>query len=473
MRRDMRDDRGRGPVGALADRLDDSFAKPQPAEPPFVVGADMSVGSDKPLVPTGNIVARGGLIAGAVSVFLLGFSAIVPLSEALILDGKVVAEGLVKTIQSAESGIVRSINVAENETVAPGAPLVVIENGETSARLERVATELGFVRTSRLRATSELDLVETGSIVGAVRGAIDGAPARVAQHAALQDRILDTRLDAHHRAMAARREALSAQRAAVDGIESQRLAAVTQAESLEAELDDLRKALRIGVASRREVSSVERGLVAQRGVVAALDAERARAQQGVIEAELALTRSEAEFHERALQELTELEQREGVLAGQSKLAIEASERLTLRAPLAGTVQNLAVRTVGAVVRAGDPILEIVPETGRSIVIARVAPGDIEGVPTGAAVEIQITSSARRDAAPLRGVVLSVSPETAPADRPGEEWFTARIGLVGDEARSGVRPGMRTQVFVQGNERTLLGYLAKPLHDALNATMRER
>ena len=460
-----------GPVAALTNQLDAAFAPATP-EPPRDHGpANLDDGT--PLAPLGTTAARGSIIAGSVCLFLAAFGAAVPLSEALILDGRVVAEGLVKTVQSAENGIVRSIEVAENETVAAGAALVVIENGETNARRRRVQSELGFVKASKLRATSELDLIETGSVAAPSGRMETSFSPMLSRQAALQQRILAARAAAHEGAQAARREVLASQQAAIAGIESQRLAAETQVESLEGELADLRRAFSIGVASRREVTAVERGLVAQRGVVAALDAELARAQQAIVEAELALSRGETKFQERALRELTELEQREGVLSGQARLANEATERMTLRAPVSGAVQNVGVRTVGAVVRAGDPILEIVPEGGGPIVLARVAPGDIEGVQVGAVVEVQVTSSLQRDAAPLTGRVLSVSPETEGTERTGEEWFTARIGLEEDAARDQLRPGMQAQVFVRGRERTLLGYLIEPIRDALNATMRER
>ena len=70
-------------------------------------------------------------------------------------------------------------------------------------------------------------------------------------------------------------------------------------------------------------------------------------------------------------------------------ARERQSRRTLLAPAAGTVQELTVHTVGAVVREGDPLLKIVPADAELMVEARVANKDVGYVRPGQPVQVKI------------------------------------------------------------------------------------
>ena len=59
------------------------------------------------------------------------------------------------------------------------------------------------------------------------------------------------------------------------------------------------------------------------------------------------------------------------------------DRIELRAPTSGMIHQLSVHTIGGVIRAGDPIMELVPDPDDLQVETRLQPSDIDQVRTGA------------------------------------------------------------------------------------------
>ncbi len=72
---------------------------------------------------------------------------------------------------------------------------------------------------------------------------------------------------------------------------------------------------------------------------------------------------------------------------QLTIASDVLQRIDIKAPVTGTVQQLKVFTVGGIIRAGDPILDIVPSSDTLVVRAKVLPIDVDRILTGEKVEV--------------------------------------------------------------------------------------
>ena len=83
-------------------------------------------------------------------------------------------------------------------------------------------------------------------------------------------------------------------------------------------------------------------------------------------------------------------------------------RATIRSPVKGTVLNVEINTIGAVVTPGQTLMEIVPDADKLVIDARVSPMDIDRVEVGQPAEVRF--SVFKDA-----YMVSV-PLTSSADR---------------------------------------------------------
>jgi membrane fusion protein, type I secretion system len=141
------------------------------------------------------------------------------------------------------------------------------------------------------------------------------------------------------------------------------------------------------------------------------------------------------------------------------------------------VHQLAAHTIGGVVRAGDPIMEVVPDSDDLQIEARLQPNDIDQVRTGQKAFVRFSAFNQRVTPQISGIVSYVSPDTSRDQQSNALYFTVRVILLEEERRrlAGLQlvSGMPAEVFMQTGSRTMLSYLLKPITDQLQRAFVER
>jgi adhesin transport system membrane fusion protein len=167
---------------------------------------------------------------------------------------------------------------------------------------------------------------------------------------------------------------------------------------------------------------------------------------------------------------------------------DAFRRTTLRSPMKGIVKNVQVTTVGGVIQAGQPILEIVPTEEEMLVEAYVKPADVAFLKIGQEAVVKLTAYDFNKYGGLQGVLEHISPDTLRdekerARRPGtpielEEGLYRILVRIqdADRVRNGLRldltPGMTAAVEIRTGQKTVLEYIFRPLQN-LSHALRER
>lgn len=153
------------------------------------------------------------------------------------------------------------------------------------------------------------------------------------------------------------------------------------------------------------------------------------------------------------------------------------ERTTLKSPMRGIVNNLAVTTIGGVVRPGEEILQIIPIDEELFVEARVRPEDIAGVRRGQAATVKLSAYDYTIYGTLKGQVTLISADTFKDDRArdpdGDPHYKVTLAvdtseLTPRQAELQLRPGMQASVELHTGSKTVLRYLLKPLYKSREA-----
>ena len=178
---------------------------------------------------------------------------------------------------------------------------------------------------------------------------------------------------------------------------------------------------------------------------------------------------------------------------------------TLRAPIDGMVQQLALHTIGGVVTPAQQLMVVVPAESHLEIEAMVQNKDIGFVHEGDAAEIKIDTFNFTRYGLLHGKVLSISADAIARDKPptqndgaasdkdarnnstssrssepaGQELlYAARIAL--DTTRMEVEgrmadlaPGMAVTVEIKTGQRRIIEYLLSPLLRYKQESLRER
>jgi hemolysin D len=450
---------------------------------------------DTPPSPAGRYLS---LVIIAMTAAAIAWSCIGKIDIVTSAPGRIVARGKTKIIQPVETGQVTAIRVADGDHVKAGDVLIELNATEAAADQGRFSRDL-------LRAGLALARLQ-GLAQEILHPTTDGK----AQLIDPPSDAGETDLAVAHAAMLAQ---LSQQNAKLADIDQQIIAKDAEAAQAQATLDKVQATLPMVAAQeeiRRNLKDREFGnklawyqanqqLIEQsHGVpIEARGKEAALATaNGLRQERVALT---AEFQVDVFEDLDKT--REQVSALQAELA-KAKERVTqatLRAPIAGTVQQLAVHTIGGVVTPAEPLLAIVPDRAGLVVEAMVQNKDVGFVHAGQAVRVKIDAFDFTRYGLIDGTVLDVTRDAMSqsdiqrngqkeksdgiTDGPGTgaqeaSAYLAHIALKTDEigTEAGVAqlgPGMQVSAEIQTGERRVISYLLSPLVRHADESLRER
>jgi hemolysin D len=198
-------------------------------------------------------------------------------------------------------------------------------------------------------------------------------------------------------------------------------------------------------------------------------------------------------------DLAEAERKAGGLAQDLVNAERKASEQILRAPIDGTVQQLAIHTVGGVVSPAQQLMLVVPSNSVLEAEAMLSNRDIGFVNDGQQADVKIDTFNFTRYGLVGGKVVSVSRDVIMKDKPqdpslrakgngalsdssepaGQELvYSARIALDRTEMQIDnkvvpLSPGMAVTVEIKTGSRRLLEYLMSPVLRYRHESLRER
>lgn len=419
------------------------------------------------------------LVAGVLTL-AVGFggfgtwAAIAPLEGAVIAPGKVVASGRNKTVQHLEGGIVKEIPVNEGQRVAVGEPLVVLDGTGSEANLNRLKVQLTTLQAAEARALAERDGADRIAFPEALT-ADEGSP-EVAQVIQDQKAEFEARLAKHRAELGVFEQQIAALKEAIAGHQKQQDETKQQIALAGEEREPFEQLLAKGLTTKSRVLELKRAEAELRGREGQLAAAIAEARQSIAEIQEQMERAKGQRLEEASARLSELRLRRSQILEEIRAAQDINNRIVVRAPVAGTIMNLAKYNPGAVITPGQLIMEIVPEGTGLVVEAHVRPQDIDQVRIGQAAQLRFAALDARETPPVPGEVAHVSADRMENERTGEVYYLARLQISPEPVPgfdpANVGPGQPVEVFITTGERTFLAYLADPIMNTLRRSFRE-
>nr|WP_262377355.1 HlyD family type I secretion periplasmic adaptor subunit [Pseudomonas veronii] len=149
----------------------------------------------------------------------------------------------------------------------------------------------------------------------------------------------------------------------------------------------------------------------------------------------------------------------------------------LRAPVAGTVQQLAVHTLGGVVTPAQPLLTLVPSDQHVEVEALLENKDVGFVHAGQPVSVKVETFNFTKYGRVAGEVVSVSQDAIKDEKRGQVYNAkvrlARSQLLIDGRSVALAPGMAVTVEIKTDQRRVIDYFLSPLEQHLQESLGER
>jgi hemolysin D len=312
-----------------------------------------------------------------------------------VAQGRIVVSDRTKVIQPLETASVKAIHVKDGDRVQAGQLLIELDGTLQGADANRVGQERDAAFSEQQRSRALLQALGDGS-----------SPRLATADAAMRTQLLAEWADiqAKQAKLSAERQRREAERMTAEQVVAKLSSTLPLAQAREKDYEGLAQQGFMGAHAtqdrKRERIELERDL-------ATAKARQAEAQAAVTDASQQANSYRAEL----LRNLQERQAQASLKVAQlGEEATKAGQRQTLTkltAPVAGTVQQLAVHTAGGVVTPAQALLVIVPDNAEVTAEVQLENKDIGFVKVGQEAEVKLeTATARsrprsRASAPMR------------------------------------------------------------------------
>jgi protease secretion system membrane fusion protein len=406
----------------------------------------------------------------------LGWAAFAPLDEGVSAPGVVSVESQRKRIDHLTGGIIDRILVREGEQVREGQELLVLDEAQARAALNSVLSQWRNAAASEARLRAERDGLKAIAFPADLSSAAaepEATSAMRAQHELFRSR--RAALEGELRIIAESVHGLEQHLRSLEQLQAGR---EKQAGLFREQLASFRSLNAQGFVSRNQLLELERQLAEVQSRESEALANMAGANARLADLRMRGAQRQVEYRRDLETQLAEVQKELASLGERVSAQRDTHARLVLRAPVAGTVVDLAFHTLGGVIKPGERILDIVPQGEELIVEARVPTQYIDRVHAGQPADIHFDAYMNRAERPvISGQVAVVSADALTDERLAQTYYAMRVRVPGTEVKKlggmQLQPGMQATVMVKTGERSLLVYLARPFSRRFTGAMGER
>jgi hemolysin D len=386
--------------------------------------------------------------------------------------GKIVPNDRSKIIQPIETATVKAIKVSDGQAVKAGDVLIELDATTATADSARLGNDLTTVRLQSARARAMLTAIASGK-----PPMLERMPDMETGRLAREQRILEGQYGEYQ-----------ARLARIDADVAKREAELASTREIVRKLEQTAPIARQRAQDFKDL--VEKNFISKHGY---LEKEQARIEQ---EGDLAMQRSRlkelaasllearsqraalvAETRRIALDSLNEADQKATGFGNELVKAESRGKLMTLTAPVDGTVQQLAVHTVGGVVTPAQPLMVIVPKDNPIEVEAFVENKDIGFVNPGQEAVVKIETFPFTKYGTIEAKVTHVSNDAVSDEKRGlifpARVILARATIQVENKTVNLSPGMAVTVEVKTAQRRVIEYFLSPLMQYKDESLRER
>jgi HlyD family secretion protein len=435
---------------------------------------------DAPHPPT-----RGILLLGLISmaIFIGSFTAwslFAPLAEAAMAEGVISVEGEHRVIANQEGGSVQELLVHDGDHVQAGQVLMRMNDVQASATAETAKAQ----RWTLLAQLARLDSETAGDskvkfqpeLLAAVAGrGLDAV--RAAEAMSVQRALFEARTVGLSSQIAVQQDRIDQQLAVISSAEQQQRATQEQLDLIRREVEVKQTLLSKGLSRLSEVLQLQRTQAALSGTLGDLAGQMQRAQATIAECRSSMK----QIRDQLLQDVSNDRREARSKLNEAEDSLRAAQDVAIRrdvvAPEEGTILGMRVFNVGAVVKPGDTVMELVPSHDRLVAEVNLAPNDIDVVYPGLDAQIRLPAFKQRLVPSIGGRVIFVASDVTADEKTKTSYYKTQILLDRDQLdhlpNVHLTPGMPVEAMVQLGERSFFRYITQPIRDSFHRAFHEQ
>jgi hemolysin D len=404
-----------------------------------------------------------------------------------VSKGKIIPTGHTKIVQPFEIGVVRAILVHDGQTVRVGDVLIELDPTMNQADLDHqrsdlMAAKIDIARLSAaVKSESDPDARFVPPAGASPEQARMGEQFLIGEMSQYRSKLASLAGDE-----AQKRAELESQKVSINKIQAV-LPLMEERTQMRKTLFDHQTGTKLAyLENLQELLSSQKDLEVQ-------TSRLKEAEASVVASKAKLEETRAEFHRGILSDLAEATRKANGLAQDVAKSEQRTKYQALTAPIDGTVQQLAIHSVGGVVTPAQALLTIVPADSKMEIEAMVDNQDIGFVHAGQEAAIKVDTFNFTRYGLLHGNVVTLSQDAIPRDNASksepskqgandagaaEPSYAARVSLDQtqmqiDDKLLNLSPGMAVTVEIKTGTRRIIDYLLSTILRHSQESLRER
>lgn len=404
-----------------------------------------------------------------------------------VAQGKIIPSGRVKTIQPLEIGKVKSIHVKEGQLIKAGDPLITLDGTATQADTDRLYNQLQMTQLQQARQRTFQSLLEQPQIPADWLNTFKNNFIEKQSHItpAITSSVL---YSTEQRLLIEQVNQYQSQRKTLESQKNQRQAEQRRIQAnitkfkrtlplISERTNGLKRLLKKKMVAKTLYLELEQERIEQLQDLAASKAQHQELNASLRSLDDQLNTLKAETQTNNLNTLAQTNQTVSQLQQELIKAQQRNQQQVITSPITGSVQQLAIHTVGGVVTPAQELMMIVPEQSQLEVEALILNRDIGFVAEGQIAEVKIDTFNFTKYGLLEGEITNLSNDAISDENLGLVYLTRVLlketQMMINNKLVNLSPGMSVSVEVKTGQRRIIEYFLSPLLRYKQESIRER
>jgi len=386
-------------------------------------------------------------------------------------EGRVVATGENKIVQAPQNAKITKFHVSDNDTISSGEVMITLSPIQAQASLAELQTKINNLLARKISLIGELEK----KTVEDIGKSLVKFPAEISE--------------AEIENVLAQRKELSSKIATVEQneimfakeINALRVTIQGKSELLEivnSEKSEIEKLLEIGAVGNAEKYKIDREQRALEVEIASLEENIVIKNSEIEGLSKEIDALQSEYDAKILREINDLEPQILELNAKKPAFEERLKDTQVIAPINGKINKLFFNTIGAIVREGEQLVEIVPTDNELEIKGYIDPKDIGQVEPGQIARISLTAFDPSKYGYLSGELKKISADAIYREETRSYMYEITTSVVTDSFTDiddkpiQITPGMIAQIAIIRGERSIIDYLWQPISKTKDTAFRE-
>jgi adhesin transport system membrane fusion protein len=393
-------------------------------------------------------------------------------------EGKVIPANKIQTIQNLDGGIVSELLVKEGAYVKKEQALMKIDTVRFQASLEENRETYLSLLAKRTRLNGELNFKIGQKLpkLNFPKELVDISSSYIK----IETNVFKNKINGYQSAVKILKYQLSQKKQELQEIYAKQKQQKRSLKLITKQRDTIKKMVKSGSKSTVELLKIENSYNQTKGDLESSTLSIPRSKSAINEAQ---SKIDEKIHQFKIDASAQLQEVEAELKKIESRLVSDNDKLSktiVRSPVNGIVKQININTIGGVVKSGDTLIEIVPDSDMLLIEAKIDPKDIAFInPTLKAV-VKITAYDFSIYGGLEGKIVEISADSIKDkdSKDGKSYYkvvvkTNKNYLERDGKKLPIIPGMIASVDIVTGKKTIMDFILKPILKTKQGALHER